>query len=197
NHPEVPVGGRAPWTKDGSKVHAMQNTGIFSVTALKKGLTEERVIECLNICDYLAAPFGSQEYTATTFGLEGKHYTMKNGSPTKIQDATGDLLINPHYVAAPPQTLYGPDADVHETFTRFHTLEKELATGLVPDPCLALRSETLERNGQYEQEITDMRTGYILGRKTLDDVKAAIKKYNNEIGAQVTEEMLAAIETRG
>ncbi|MBZ2199001.1 extracellular solute-binding protein [Occultella gossypii] len=196
-YPDVPLGARAPWTKDGSKVHAMQNTGIFSVNALKKGLEKAKVEEYLNILDYLAAPFGSQEYTTISFGLEGEQYTIENGSPTPIQDKAADLAINLKYVATAPQTLYAPEMAVQDTYTRFHELQQELATGLVPDPCVTLRSETLERNGQYEQEILDVRTGYILGRKTLDDLKGAVQKYNDEIGAEVNAEMMAAIEARG
>lgn len=195
--PDVPITGRAPWTLDGSKVHAKQNPGIFSITALKKNSDKAKIEEYLNIIDYLAAPFGSKEYTDINFGVDGEHYDMKDGSPTPNPDKADDKNISIGYVGAAPGTLYGPDEVMRETYTRFHAIQQDYATGLVPNPCLALRSETLNRNGQYITTIEDARVDYILGRKPLGEVQAAIKKYQDEIGAQVKEEYLTALKDRG
>jgi putative aldouronate transport system substrate-binding protein len=44
-------------------------------TFIKKGLGKERTEELLRVLDWLAAPFGSEEYQLRQYGVEGKHFT--------------------------------------------------------------------------------------------------------------------------
>ncbi|MEQ4724432.1 hypothetical protein [Nonomuraea sp. B19D2] len=59
-------------------------TSIVSYLNIK--LKPEQIEECLAIANYLAAPYGSAEYKLITFGVEGVHYTMKNGVPAATED---------------------------------------------------------------------------------------------------------------
>lgn len=197
NYPDTIMGGRAPWTKDGSKVHAMQGSGIFSVNALKRGLDPAKVEEILNIMDYLAAPFGSEEYTKIAFGIEGEQYTMVDGSPQPDTERSQDRAINLGYVSAAPQAQYASAPVLRDTFTGVHALQTDIATGLVPNPIQGLRSDTQEKNGQYTTAIEDDRNDYILGRKTLDELKATIKEYQDKVQAKIKEELLEALRERG
>jgi putative aldouronate transport system substrate-binding protein len=48
---------------------------------LNKSLTPAQIKECLAIANYLAAPYGSYEYTLITYGTEGSDYTMTSSGP--------------------------------------------------------------------------------------------------------------------
>jgi len=41
------------------------------------GVGEERVKELLGVLNYTSAPFGTEEYQLYNYGVEGKHYTLK------------------------------------------------------------------------------------------------------------------------
>ncbi|MDQ0751868.1 putative aldouronate transport system substrate-binding protein [Streptomyces africanus] len=45
-------------------------------------LKPEQIKELLAVADYLAAPYGSREYTMVNYGVEGVHHTMEKGVPT-------------------------------------------------------------------------------------------------------------------
>jgi putative aldouronate transport system substrate-binding protein len=51
------------------------------ISYLNKKLTPKQIKECLRIADYLAAPFGSYEYTLVNFGVENVDWTMGAQGP--------------------------------------------------------------------------------------------------------------------
>jgi putative aldouronate transport system substrate-binding protein len=58
------------------------NGGSSIISYLNKNLKPDQIKECLAIADFLAAPFGSKEYTLVKYGAVGADYTMENGVPT-------------------------------------------------------------------------------------------------------------------
>ncbi len=195
-YPDATVATRPTYTKDGSKVHANKGAGVFSVMAIEKG-QGSRAEELLNILDYLAAPYGSTEYTFTTFGIEGQQHTLVNGSPVLSQDRSADLGVNFKYVCAPPGVLYAADAKQQTVFRQLQETQKALATGLVENPVAGLKSDTLEKSGRYTNAIGDARNEYILGRKALSDVKAATDAFTKDVWPAVKKEFEEQLAARG
>ncbi len=83
------------------------------VSYLNSRLKPEQIEELLAVADYLAAPFGSAEYTMVNFGVEGVHFTMKDGVPTATED--GKKFVQSMtfpFLASPPNVISNPGADV-------------------------------------------------------------------------------------
>ena len=55
---------------------------------LNKSLSDAQIKECLALADYLAAPFGSKEYTLVNYGVEGTDWTRGATGPTYTTQGT-------------------------------------------------------------------------------------------------------------
>ncbi|OIJ90389.1 hypothetical protein BIV25_32165 [Streptomyces sp. MUSC 14] len=87
------------------------STSVYSY--LNARLKPQQIGELLAVADYLAAPYGSREYTMVNFGVEGVHYTMKDGVPTATDD--GKKFVQPvvyPFLAAPSAVLSNQGADI-------------------------------------------------------------------------------------
>lgn len=82
--------------------------GIF--TFLSKKLSKARIEEFLAIADYAAAPFGTEEFMLTNYGVKGTHYTIKDGAPAftpqGVEEAQPATFL---YLASPPTSIAYPD----------------------------------------------------------------------------------------
>lgn len=82
------------------------------VSYLNINLKPEQIEELLAVANYLAAPYGSAEYTMVNFGVEGEHYTRVNGVPTATDSGKKNVQAQTYpFLAAPPQVVSNPGAD--------------------------------------------------------------------------------------
>lgn len=81
------------------------------VSYFNKNLKPDQIKELLRIANYMAAPFGSAEYTLVNYGAQGTDYTMTSTGP--VLTATGNkdvdavaayLLVSPNSVTSNPGT---------------------------------------------------------------------------------------------
>ncbi|MEU1488679.1 extracellular solute-binding protein [Streptomyces sp. NPDC005775] len=95
---------------DGGKPVLWQDdpAGIF--TFLSKKLSKAQIEEFLAIADYAAAPFGTEEFMLTNYGVKGTHYTIKDGAPTYtpqgVEEAQPSTFL---FLASPPTSIAYPD----------------------------------------------------------------------------------------
>ncbi|MBV9446599.1 MAG: hypothetical protein JO345_11990 [Streptosporangiaceae bacterium] len=81
-----------PFTASGTGTPTIglgSSASIFSY--LNAGLSKSQVEECLRIADYIAAPFGSYEYTLTNFGAQGVDWSPSASGPALT--ATGQKNV--------------------------------------------------------------------------------------------------------
>jgi len=57
---------------------------------LSKSLSSSQIEEILSVANYLAAPFGSYEYTLINYGVEGVDYTMSSTGPTYTKQGNNE-----------------------------------------------------------------------------------------------------------
>jgi putative aldouronate transport system substrate-binding protein len=80
---------------------------------LNVNLKPEQIEELLAVANYLAAPYGSAEYTMVNFGVEGVHHTRQNGVPTATDDGKKFVQAQTYpFLASPSQVISNPGADV-------------------------------------------------------------------------------------
>lgn len=95
---------------DGGKPVLWQDdpAGIF--TFLSKKLSKAQIEEFLAIADYAAAPYGTEEFMLTNYGVKGTHYTIKDGAPTYtpqgVEEAQPSTFL---FLASPPTSIAYPD----------------------------------------------------------------------------------------
>ncbi|MFE5598954.1 extracellular solute-binding protein [Streptomyces coelicoflavus] len=93
--------GGAPtlWAQNPASIFAFVN----------KKASEAVIRDVLAVANVTAAPYGTKEYMATNYGVEGTHYTVKDGVPTKTDQGNIEVMNAYVMVASPAATIAHPD----------------------------------------------------------------------------------------
>ena len=81
--------------------------GIFAFVSKKASASV--IHDALAVANVTAAPYGTKEYMLTNYGVEGTHYTVKNGVPTKTDQGNNEVINAYVMVASPASTIAHPD----------------------------------------------------------------------------------------
>jgi putative aldouronate transport system substrate-binding protein len=76
---------------------------------ISKKASESVIRDALAVANVTAAPYGTKEYMLTNYGVEGTHYTVKNGVPTKTDQGNNEVINAYVMVASPASTIAHPD----------------------------------------------------------------------------------------
>jgi putative aldouronate transport system substrate-binding protein len=184
------IGGSKPVPyQQGSDARAWQRTPAFSITAVKKG-DPERIKMLLQVANYLATPFGSEEYRFINFGIEGVDW---NADPS-----TGDPVITPvgkseitgfglPYIACPPRVLYTPG--IADAVKKQHEIEASMMETSIGNAALGLYAETDGRKwAQLERMMGDTQAEIMKGNQPLSAWDDAVQRWRSQGGDQIARE---------
>ena len=172
-----------PFSADG-KAKPIYHTGPsnFGISYIKKG-TEDRVKLLLRVLNYIASPFGSQEYTLLNYGVQGVHSNRDaNGVPMLTEKGRAEVLSTWKYITNSPQVLFSPDRS-QDYATDIQADEKAMADVAIPDPTLGYFSPTF--SGQQtvlDQAFSDGVNDIVVGRSALSDLDGLIRDWRNNGG---------------
>ena len=176
---------------DGSKGHYWYGPGIFGITAINKNASADRIREILRIMNYLAAPFGSEEYLVTHFGVKGVGYDFDDqGNPVLTPRGQGERMPwGAETVSAPnpPQVLYNP---TDPEFVRVIQADQRAMDAVgVSDPSVGLYSNTnAGKANVLNQAMTDGLTEVIKGTQPLSTFDDLVKTWRSNGGDQIRAE---------
>ncbi|MCX4883908.1 extracellular solute-binding protein [Streptomyces sp. NBC_00847] len=108
-NPDFKVWGMDLFGHDGGNptLWAEQPAGIFAF--VNKKASESVIRDVLAVANVTAAPYGTKEWMMTNYGVEGTHYTLKNGVPVKNDRGNNEVLNAYVMVASPAATIAHPD----------------------------------------------------------------------------------------
>jgi len=159
-------------------------TGMFSY--LNARLKPSQIEELLAVADYLAAPYGSHEYTMVNFGVEGVHYTMRNGVPTATD--AGRKYVQPltyPFLAAPQSVISNQGADVvTKDFAAWQAANVKYLYKPVFWNMNISMPPSMAR-AAAGQAVFDTITDCTHGKKKVSDVQAAIASWKSSGGDQL------------
>jgi putative aldouronate transport system substrate-binding protein len=178
-------GGVAPYWRGVSSHH---------MTALKKA-SPDRIREILGVFNWLAAPFGTQEYLLKIYGIEGRNYTRQGGDPVPIPHQE-ELMWFLGYMTNPAEVLYAPGHD--DVAKRQHEVQEQVMPTAVANPTEGLVSATQLKSGAaIQKKIHDVMADIITARKPLSTWDDAVKQWKSGGGDAMRQEYEAAFaETR-
>ncbi|MFJ9884758.1 extracellular solute-binding protein [Streptomyces sp. NPDC091287] len=162
-------------------------------SAVKKG-GKDRIRELLSIANWLAAPFGSQEYLFRRYGLEGTHHERDaNGAPVLNDKGKSESAIGVKFVTDSPYVFtYPKNPDV---VRGMHDFEKVFFETAVDNPGFGFYSPTLTRKSAQLQKIIDESCIEILqGRKPVSSWDDTMQTWRQSGGDRARDELLKAIE---
>jgi len=185
-----------PFGHDGKAGGNLLGPGNFGWVLIKKS-NPDRVRELLRVVDYLAAPFGSEEFMVTKFGLKDTHYTFNDkGIPNFTPQGAADLPGSPNvpwvYCGTPAPWLFSPAVP---EYARFASVEENQMLDVgIADPTQGNYSQADARRGAtLARLIFDRVSGIAAGRQPMSDLDQLVKDWKAQGGDEIRAEYEKAI----
>ena len=187
-NPSATIDYFVPSGPDGLPGVTYNNPGFFGMVGIPSSISdEERINELLRIVDYLAAPFGSEEWLFKNYGVDGVDFTRDaNGNPITTDLGTLERGALTYFVGNPSVTYIPDDPQIGLIIQKGQY--DAVAVG-INNPALTLYSETNTSEGPaLEQFGTDQMTAIVTGRQPFDSLDSAIAEWRSRGGDQIRQE---------
>ena len=166
-------------TGTGTPAIPLEN-GATYLSYLNKSLSPSQIEELLRIANYLAAPFGTYEYTLVNYGAPDVDYTMRSNGP--VLTATGNKQVATTYsfLAAPISVDNNPGyPDVTRASSVF--AQRNARYGYKPlfyDLNVTVPSNLAAANAYTPfTETANIMYEVVRGRKTIADYQATVRQW--------------------
>lgn len=185
-----------PYQAPGGSPAWFTGAGAFGRILVKKA-PKARVEMLLRVLNYLAAPFGTNEYELIRHGVEGTHFTRgSNGEPVKTDAASAQ---NPSLQKISGGVPVYEGWNSPELARRLHEWQTKLAAVAVKDPAKSngLRSATASKSGStLDNLIKDAVNAVVTGQKPMSHWDDVVKKWRSDGGDKIAEEYAAAFAAK-
>lgn len=161
--------------------------------AIKKA-DDQRIEELLRVWNYLAAPYGSQEYLDVNYGVPGHDYTLDNGNPVQSKTGLSEYIQSLVYVGSTGfSVLYVPHNE--EVVTKAHEYLTQTVPNGLPNPTVGLYSESeLSKGAAARKTFNDLTSDIIQGRKPVSALSDGVTAWKRTVGDAARKEYEAAYE---
>jgi putative aldouronate transport system substrate-binding protein len=186
-----------PFGHDGKPGTNLLGPGNFGYAIVKKA-SADRVKELLRVMNYLAAPFGSEEYMLSKFGVKDQDYKLnEKGSPVFTDQGKANMPGSPttpwSYLANPFPVIFSPVVSEYGNFG--HADEVKMIDLGVGDPTYGQFSQTAADKGAVlDRLIFDRVSGIAAGRAPMSDLDQLVKDWKAQGGDTVREELQKALQ---
>jgi putative aldouronate transport system substrate-binding protein len=161
-----------------SKPSVFTGASSRTLSYLNVNLKPEQIDELLAVANYLAAPYGSAEYTLVNFGVQGTHYTMQNGVPTSNDEGKKDVQATTYpFLASPPSVISNQGADI---VTKDYTAWQAANVQALYKPVFWSMNVSMPQQiatADAAQAVEDTIKDCYHGKKTVADVRSAITSW--------------------
>ncbi|MCX5085504.1 extracellular solute-binding protein [Streptomyces sp. NBC_00401] len=177
-----------PFVPVGTKAVTWTDNATLSESFVKKA-PKARVEQILRLLDFIAAPFGTEEYTLINFGVEGTDFKRDaKGIPVLTPTGSQDIGVPWGKLASGIPALFSPTSK--DAVTYAHEAYTKLIPKLEKSDYLDYTSPTWDSKG-YGSLLTlkgDGLKDIISGRKSMKDYDALVKDYLAKGGEQCRSE---------
>lgn len=174
------------FASDGSTPTIALGNSATIISYLNKSLSKNQIEECLAIANYLAAPYGSYEYTLINFGVEGTDWTMGSTGPTYTTQGTKESNQDTYQFLAGPRSV--------TTNPGYNTVTQDFRAWAVDAVQHAYKPAFYNMNVNTPSrfssvttatELNDIINEVTFGTKTVSDFKAAAASWKSGGGNQL------------
>ncbi|MYS73946.1 extracellular solute-binding protein [Streptomyces sp. SID5926] len=179
-NPEFRIWGMDFFGHDGGAptLWAQNPASIFAF--VNKKASKSVIRDVLALANVTAAPYGTKEYMATNYGVEGTHYTVKDGVPTKTDQGNIDVMNAYVMVASPAATIAHPDfPEVAKG-----QVEWQQRTGAVTRKPTFYGMQIVEpaRYTNLSNDFEQLEDDIVRGRKKIGDMQQAVSDWKSKGG---------------
>lgn len=174
------------FSNDGSTPTIALGASSSMTSYLKKGLSKAQIEEILELANYLAAPYGSYEYTLINFGVEGVDYTSTSAGPTYTKQGNNEANQAIYQQLVTPQSAVtnvgGPDITKASCAWTGNAV-KYAYKPTFWDMNITVPAQYTTISGMTE--VVDIVNQVTYGSKTVDDFKTALANWKKAGGQKM------------
>jgi putative aldouronate transport system substrate-binding protein len=155
---------------------------IFSF--LKKTDDTARIEELLAVADFLASPFGTEEYQLVNYGVEGTHYSLdENGLPVATDRAAAEVAQSYIFLVDPP--VVNAKVQYPGFVEAFCTWMADAAQYLAEEPFYGMQISEPAQYASLKAPFEDLEKDIARGRKSMADLDEAVATWSSSGGEEL------------
>ena len=177
------------WDGGGKATKHLGAPGYGAPMGLKKLDDEARIDELLRVLDYVASPFGTEEYLTVNYGVKDRQWKLVDNQVVLDAEIYETEQI-PGLIYAGANTamgLYAPGKP-EPTKDAFNYCKEVIPDG-IPNPEYGKYSDTAGTDGeQANVKLNDLMGSIIQGRAKMSEWEAGVKAWKDEAGDAIARE---------
>ncbi|GAA4416120.1 extracellular solute-binding protein [Georgenia halophila] len=167
---------------------------IFSF--LKKNEDKAKIEELLAVANFLASPFGTEEFQLINYGLEGVHYDKDDqGIPVPTDLAATEVQPSYIFLADPP--VVNAKVQFPEYVEKFCTWMADAARYVTDPPFFGLQITEPPQFATLSLPFEDLEKDISRGRRSMADLDAAIETWRSSGGEELRAFYRDILESEG
>ncbi|WP_329545219.1 extracellular solute-binding protein [Streptomyces sp. NBC_01356] len=179
-NPDFRIGGMDIFGHDGGDptLWAGSPAGIFAF--VNKKASKAVIHDILAAANVTAAPYGTEEYMLTQYGVEGTHYTVKDGTPTKNDKGNQEVTNAFVMLASPASTIAHPDfPDVAKAQVEW---QQRMGAFTKKSSFYGLQIIEPARYTNLSNDFEQLEDDVVRGRKKISDMQQAVSDWKSQGG---------------
>lgn len=177
------------------KGHLWMSFPSFGRSAINKK-AGDRVETLLKVANYLAAPFGSQEYLAVKYGKQGTDYTLDGTDPVPTKAGAANSALGVKYIVDARIANYLPGHT--DAAKKLDASIRKLVPDAYRNDAVYLYSEEYEKNFQEaNKNFEALENDIVQGRKPVTEWRTAADAWWKDHGQKMAEELTQAYKDAG
>jgi putative aldouronate transport system substrate-binding protein len=195
SNPDFQIEGMDIFGADGGdpKLWAAQPAGIWSM--IRKGASKTTIENALAAADFAAAPYGTKERMLVDYGVEGTHYTVKNGVPVK-NDLGNSEVLNAWVMLAAPAAYYA-HPDFPEVARKQVEWQQRMGAFMKKTSTFGMNIVEPTRYANLSSQFEQLEIDYVRGNRKLSDVQSAISTWKSSGGDKLRDWYKQLIDKNG
>ncbi|MFG3721816.1 extracellular solute-binding protein [Streptomyces massasporeus] len=167
--------------------------GIFAF--VNKKASKAVVEDVLAAANVTAAPYGTKEYMLTNYGVEGTHYTVKDGVPTKNDKGNQEVINAYVMLASPAPTIAHPDLpDIAKEQVEW---QQRMGAFTKKSTFWGMQITEPARYTNLSNDFEQLEDDTVRGRKKISDVQQAVSDWKKQGGDKLRDWYQKLHDTNG
>lgn len=169
---------------DGGEPKIFKGGAASMCSYLKKTDTEGAIEELLEAANFLASPYGTAEYQLVNYGVEGVHYTLdENRLPVATELAATE--VQPSYIFLVDPPVVNAKVQYPGYVEDFTTWMADAAPYVEEPLFYGMQITEPAQYASLGQPFEDLEKDIARGRKSLDDLDAAVETWRTSGGEEL------------
>ncbi|WP_217234588.1 extracellular solute-binding protein [Streptomyces sp. AC555_RSS877] len=174
-------------------LYASQPATIWSL--IRKGASKATIENALAAANFAAAPYGTKERMLVDYGVEGTHYTVKDGVPVK-NDLGNSEVLNAWVMLAAPAAYYA-HPDLPEIARKQVEWQQRMGAFMTKTSTFGMNIVEPSRYANLSSQFEQYEIDYVRGNKKLSDVQQAISTWKSSGGDKLRDWYKQLIDKNG